>query len=139
MSFCGFFASCAAVETASKPMKAKNTTPAPRRMPLQPYFPNSPVFAGISGCQLAVLMKKAPSPMKATTTTSFTATMMLLSRADSLVPMTSKAVMAAMISAAGRLTMAVAVLPSANVTAVPGAAAKVGGMVMPTLRRMLAA
>ena len=34
MSFWGLRASWAAVETASKPMKAKNTTPAPRRTPL---------------------------------------------------------------------------------------------------------
>ncbi|MBX6332202.1 MAG: winged helix-turn-helix domain-containing protein [Gemmatimonadaceae bacterium] len=32
MSFCGFFASCAAVDTASNPMKAKKITPAPRRV-----------------------------------------------------------------------------------------------------------
>ena len=46
--------------------------------------------------------------------------------------------MAAMTRAAGRLRMAVVVLPSANVTTVPVAAANVGGMVMPTSRRMLA-
>ena len=34
--FCGSLASCAAVDTASKPIKAKNTTPAPLRIPLQP-------------------------------------------------------------------------------------------------------
>ena len=28
-------------------------TPAPRRMPLQPYSPNVPVFGGMNGCQFA--------------------------------------------------------------------------------------
>jgi hypothetical protein len=36
MSFCGLRASCAAVDTASNPMYAKNTTPAPRTIPLHP-------------------------------------------------------------------------------------------------------
>ena len=36
MSRFGFFASCAAVDTASNPMKAKNTTPAAPRMPMMP-------------------------------------------------------------------------------------------------------
>ena len=75
--------------------------------------------------------------MKATTTTSLIATMILFSRADSLVPNTSIAVSAATISGAGRFMMAVAVLPSANVTVVPGAAANCGGTTMPMLRRML--
>jgi len=34
MSFCGFFASCAAVETASKPMYAKKIIAAARKIPL---------------------------------------------------------------------------------------------------------
>jgi len=33
ISLCGFFASCAAVETASKPIYAKKITAAPRAMP----------------------------------------------------------------------------------------------------------
>jgi len=36
ISVCGCLASWAAVDTASKPMKAKNTTEAPRMMPVQP-------------------------------------------------------------------------------------------------------
>ena len=36
MSRIGRLASCAAVETASKPMKAKNTTAAPRTTPEKP-------------------------------------------------------------------------------------------------------
>ena len=46
MSRYGFFASWAAVETASNPMYAKNMTPAPRRMPLHPNSPKLPYSAG---------------------------------------------------------------------------------------------
>ena len=42
ISFLGFLASCAAVDTASKPIKAKKTTPAPLMMPDIPYLPNQP-------------------------------------------------------------------------------------------------
>ena len=42
---CGSLVSSAAVETASKPMKAKNTMAAPWWMPFQPL--------GAKGCQLA--------------------------------------------------------------------------------------
>ena len=38
MSRLGFFASCAAVDTASKPMKAKKTMPAAPRMPIMPPY-----------------------------------------------------------------------------------------------------
>ncbi len=55
-SRCGFFASCAAVETASNPMYAKNITAAPRSTPLHPKCPNTPVLGGMNGCQLAGLM-----------------------------------------------------------------------------------
>jgi hypothetical protein len=53
MSRCGRFASCAQVETASKPMKAKNTTEAPLSTPLHPNSPNAPVLSGTKGCQFA--------------------------------------------------------------------------------------
>ncbi len=75
--------------------------------------------------------------MKLTTTTSLMTTMTLFSRADSLVPNTSKVVSAAMIRAAGRLTMPVTELPSASLTTVPGAEASAGGMTMPIFCRML--
>jgi len=52
-SRCGFFASCAAVETASKPMYAKNMTAAPRSTPLQPKLPKLPVFGGMKGVRLS--------------------------------------------------------------------------------------
>src|SRR5258707_14467708 len=77
MSRCGSLASCAAVETASKPMKAKNTTEAPRTTPDQPKWPNSPVLDGMRGCQVAGVMETAPSKMKTTTTNSLMATMMI--------------------------------------------------------------
>ena len=112
-------------------MKAKNTTAEPRRMPLQPYLPNSPPLSGMNGCQFAVLMKNTPSPMKATTTTSLITTMMLLRRADSLVPMMSRRVSRPTMTAAGRLTTAVAVAPPASLTTVPGAPVSSGGMAMP--------
>jgi len=51
MSRCGCLASCAAVDTASKPMYAKKMTPAPRNTPLQPNSRNVPVFAGTYGRQ----------------------------------------------------------------------------------------
>src|SRR5690242_20771844 len=48
-SFCGFLDSCAAVETASNPIYAKNTTLAPRMIPDQPYSPKCPRFFGMNG------------------------------------------------------------------------------------------
>ena len=40
ISFRGFLASCAAVDTASKPINAKNTIPAPVKTPYNPWFQN---------------------------------------------------------------------------------------------------
>src|SRR3954447_2674479 len=81
MSFCGFLASCAAVETASNPMYAKNTTPAARAIPDHPNDPKLPVFDGrnvaqfvraMSGCW----MTYAPATtMNVMTAISFTNTM----------------------------------------------------------------
>src|SRR2546423_13769325 len=53
MSRWGVFDSCAAVETVSNPMQAKNTRPAPRNTPDQPYVPHSPALAGVNRGQLA--------------------------------------------------------------------------------------
>ncbi len=47
-SFCGFLVSCAAVETASKPMYAKKTAEAPRMMPEKPKRPG-PSLGGMNG------------------------------------------------------------------------------------------
>ena len=47
MSRCGFFASCAAVETASKPMYAKKMIPEAAQDAGQPNSPDVPVFSGM--------------------------------------------------------------------------------------------
>src|SRR5579864_1587545 len=98
MSFCGFFASCAAVDTASNPMYAKNTKVAPRMIPDHPYDPNDPVFAGMNGCQFAVINAQCPNayavanPMKISTTETLITTTTLLKFADSFTPITRIAV-----------------------------------------------
>src|SRR5450631_4127366 len=92
MSRCGFFASCAAVETASNPMYAKNTTPAPLRIPEKPNEPNSPVFGGMKGCQLSVLMNPAQATRNVRTTATLITTIHEVKLADSLTPTTSSVV-----------------------------------------------
>src|SRR2546430_1823007 len=126
MSFCGFFASCAAVLTASNPMYAKNTIAAPVMTPLQPYSPG-PSLGGMNGFQFAEWTACAAPKMKSSTTASFTNTMTLLTFADSLMPTTRSVVMIAMMMTAGRLKTAVAVVPSAHVTSVPRAADRAHG------------
>src|SRR5579862_246210 len=85
-SRCGFLASCAAVETASNPIYAKNTTAAPRTTPLQPNLPNVPELGAIKGCQFPALTKKKPNPMTRRTIATLMNTTMLLNRADSWMP-----------------------------------------------------
>src|SRR5438105_10724424 len=131
MSFCGFFASCAAVDTASNPMKAKKITPAPRSTPLHPNSPNLPVFGGMNGCQLAVLTYLMPNATKSTSTTTFTMTIVVLKPADSLMPTTRMAETASTISAAGTLNTPVTVLPSARATSDPGGPVSAAGMLTP--------
>src|SRR4029079_5461613 len=77
MSRCGFFASCAAVDTASNPMYAKKITAAPRTSPDNPKCPVSPVLAGMNGCQLSELTYMNPNPITSATMQSLTMTMML--------------------------------------------------------------
>ena len=103
MSRVGFLASCAAVETASNPMYAKNITPAPRRTPLQPNRPNSPVFGGTIGVRFARLTYAAPAPMNTSSTRTFTRTSAVFTSADSLIPITSRAATINTMTAAGRL------------------------------------
>src|SRR5690242_1627976 len=92
MSFCGFLASCAAVDTASNPIYAKKTTLAPRSTPDQPNDPNDPVFGGRNVCQLACetsgcfMTKGSATAMNVSTANSFTNTMPVLKFADSLIP-----------------------------------------------------
>jgi hypothetical protein len=105
-SRCGFLASCAAVETASKPMYAKKMTPAPAVMPPQPNSPCFPVGSGMNGDQFAGSMYDAPKTITSRTTSSFATTIMLLTAADSRMPMTSRAVSTTQSSTAGRLTIA---------------------------------
>ena len=89
MSRCGFFASCAAVDTASKPMKAKKITPAPRSTPLQPNCAEaSPVFVRDERVPVRRVHVMKPTPMTRKMTATFMITMTLLTRADSLMPMT---------------------------------------------------
>ena len=45
-SRCGFFVSSAVVETASNPMKAKNTMAAPLITPVNPFGANGCQFVG---------------------------------------------------------------------------------------------
>src|SRR5207249_12228065 len=111
MSRCGFFASCAAVLTASKPMYAKNTIPAPCMTPLQPNWPRTPVLGGMNGCQLAEFTTLAAPKMNSSTTATFTNTIMLFTVADSRIPITSSSVMMPMMMTAGRLKIAVTCVP----------------------------
>ena len=53
MSRDGFFASWAAVDTASNPMYAKNMTPAPRRIAAPAELAERAVFGGMNGVRLA--------------------------------------------------------------------------------------
>src|SRR6185503_12944167 len=99
----GFRASWAEVDTASNPMNAKKITPAPRRMPLQPYSPNVPVLGGMNGCQLAWSTNRAPAPITIRTTATLITTMTLLVEADSLTPTIKSAVTASVIKTAGTL------------------------------------
>src|SRR2546425_642467 len=137
MSRCGFFASCAAVLTASNPMYAKKTIAAPVKTPLQPNSPATgtpslAVCGGMNGCQLAGLTACAANTMNSNTTATFTNTMALLKFADSLMPITSSVVTRAMMITAGRLKIAVAVVPSVQCTATPRAAERAHGTLMPT-------
>ncbi len=128
MSFWGFFASCAAVDTASKPIYAKNTRPAPAITPVQPNEPRSPVFGGMKGCQLAGFTACAAATMNSRTTATLMNTMTLLTFADSLIPITSSVVTKAIMMTAGRLKTAASVHCGATT---PRAAAREHGTLMP--------
>src|ERR1700678_1999219 len=94
ISRCGFFVSCAAVETASNPMYAKKITPAPRATPDHPYSPKFPVLGGMNGCQFLEAIsgwcrtKYPATPMKTRTMETFSITIALFRLADSLMPTT---------------------------------------------------
>src|SRR5262249_33821655 len=120
ISFCGFFASCAAVETASKPIYAKKTTLAPRNIPDQPNEPNEPVLGGTKTAQLACDWAEwfrtygNATAMKVNTAINFTKTMPVLKFADSLMPMMRIVVTAMMARNATRLNFAVTCGSAAN-------------------------
>src|SRR5262245_45373718 len=135
-SRCGFFASCAAVDTASNPMYAKKTTPAPVVTPPQPNAPRTPgVAGGMKGCQFAGTTACAAATMKRMTTATLISTMMSLTLADSLMPITSSVVTTATTITAGRLKRAVTDVPSAHVISVPLAPDSAHGTLMPMSRR----
>src|SRR5471030_2800725 len=88
-------------------------------------------WAGMSGDQWAGFTYCEPMPMKAMTTASLIATMMLLTVADSETPTTSRVVTAAMTRTAGRFMTPVAITtPALSLTRTPGAAVRAGGMMM---------
>src|SRR5260221_13306963 len=112
MSRCGFLASCAAVDTASNPMKAKNTTPAAPRMPMMPPYgcvtPSCVVYvvaAGMYGVWLAGFMYPQPMMITATTMVTFVMTIRLLTQADSCVPRTSNSDRISRMATAGTFIM----------------------------------
>src|SRR6185437_11696440 len=101
-------------------------TPAPRSTPLQPYWPNVPVFGGTNGRQFAVLMNAAPARITINTTATLMMTIAELTFADSLTPITMRMVTATVMSTAGRLMTASGLQPAAAITE-HGAAASDGG------------
>ncbi len=76
---------------------------AARNTPLQPNSPDTPVFSGMKGCQLAGSMWAAPKPMNRQITVTLMATMMALTKADWVTPTYSRPETAATIRTAGRL------------------------------------
>src|SRR5438128_8978586 len=97
MSRCGFFASSAAVLTASNPMYEKKMIAAPTLMPFNPF-----------GAKLGVVhssgrMYLSPTNRNNPMIPTLIATITVFTRADSLVPMTRSQVMRATIASAGRL------------------------------------
>ena len=104
--FCGLTASWAVVTKASNPIYAKKTTAAPRKIPLQPNEPNSPVFSGIYGTQFVVSIYDNPKPIKRRITATLTMTKMLFSFEEFCVPRRWKAVSRAIIQTAGKLMIA---------------------------------
>src|SRR5262245_29838559 len=91
----GFFVSSEAVETASKPMYAKNTIEAPEKMPFHP-FGAKPCHgdAAPAGAQLPKSKKRSPTHTKNARMTSLIATITVLKRDDSFTPTTSSHVIA---------------------------------------------
>ena len=98
MSRWGLTASSAAVETASKPTKARKTMAAAVITPPKPK--------GMKGCQLDGLTCQTARTMKKTMTAILTMTMIRLTRELSLMPRMRRKVRRPMMKIAGRLMIA---------------------------------
>src|SRR2546430_219793 len=96
-SRCGFFASSDAVLTASNPMYEKKMIAAPTLIPLRPFG------AKLGVVHSAGLMYLSPTMRNSAMIPTLMATITVLTRADSLVPMTSSQVMIPTIASAGRV------------------------------------
>src|SRR3954466_7514160 len=114
MSRFGFFASWAAVDTASKPMKAKKTTPAAPRMPMMPPYgcvtPWGVVYVvgvGMYGVWFAGFMKPQPMTMTISTIATLVITMTVLTVADSCMPRMSSSESTSRMNTAGMFMMPV--------------------------------
>src|SRR5256886_2523184 len=97
ISRCGFLASSEAVLTASNPMYEKKMIAAPTLIPLRPFG------AKLGVVHSAGLMYLSPTIKNMAMMPTLIATITVLTRADSLVPMTRSQVMSATMANAGRL------------------------------------
>src|SRR5207247_1195156 len=97
ISRCGFLASSEAVLTASNPMYEKKMIAAPTLIPLRPFG------AKLGVVHSAGLMYLSPTIKNMAMMPTLIATITVLTRADSLVPMTRSQVMSATMASAGRL------------------------------------
>src|ERR1044071_4335742 len=95
ISFCGFFASSAAVETESKPIYVKKMIAPPEITPANPE--------GANGCQFVRFTSMPPTTRNVTMAPIFTSTMTLLAPADSRMPHTNRTVRIKTIRKAGTL------------------------------------
>jgi hypothetical protein len=92
----GFFTSSPAVDTASRPMKAKKMMPA---APVIPVIPN-----GAKSAKLSEFQPVAPITTNITSTATLMTTMIALTVADSLAPRMSSSAHSATSTTAGRLS-----------------------------------
>src|SRR5947208_12247802 len=97
ISRCGFLASSEAVLTASNPMYEKKMIAAPTLIPLRPFG------AKLGVVHSAGLMYLSPTIKNMAMMPTLIATITVLTRADSLVPMTRSQVMKATMASAGRV------------------------------------
>ena len=98
-SRCGFFASCAVVETASNPMYAKKMYAAPAPMPDKPYGAKLDQLMP----QFPLLTYAKPRAITNSTTETLITTIVALKRALSLIPIAKMVVMTIAIMKAGTL------------------------------------